>query len=74
MEYYDRIKLLRLDNYKTQKEIADILVVSRNSYSEYEHGKRLIPIDCLKTLCEYYGVSADYILGLPKGMGWYRRF
>ena len=73
MEYYDRMKLLRLDNYKTQVEIANLLEMSLSTYSQCERGKRTLPIKHLKTLCEYYGVSADYILGLPKGMEWYRR-
>lgn len=26
----------------------------------------------LKEICQYYGVSANYILGLPKGLQWPR--
>ena len=74
MEYYDRIKFLRLDYNHTQKEIADILRVSLGTYLGYEQGKRTLPVNHLKTLCEYYGVTADYILGLPQGMKWYRRY
>ena len=73
MEYYDRMRLLRLDHYKTQIEIANILKVSPYSYSQYERGKNALPLNHLKTICEYYGVSADYILGLPKGMEWYKK-
>ena len=35
-------------------------------FAKYENGKRPLPIDRLKKLCEYYNVSADYILGLPE--------
>lgn len=59
-----RIKDLREDNDKYQREIAKILDISQQYYSEYEKGKREIPIRHLKTLCIYYNVSADYILGL----------
>lgn len=59
-----RIKDMREDNDKYQREIAKILEISQQYYSEYEKGKREIPIRHLKTLCLYYNISADYILGL----------
>lgn len=68
MEYYERIKELREDKDKTQKEIASILKTSQSYYSQYETGKRRLPIEHLTTLCIFYNVSADYILGLPKGL------
>lgn len=66
MEYYDRIRGLREDKDKTQKEIADFLGTNQSYYAKYENGKRPLPIDRLKKLCEYYNVSADYILGLSE--------
>ena len=35
-------------------------------------GKRYMPIDILAKFCQHYSVSADYILGLPKGLQWPR--
>ena len=61
---YQRIRELREDNDKTQKEIADILHCSQQVYSNYELGQRDIPTDILIRLSKYYGVSTDYILGL----------
>lgn len=72
MEYYDRIKALREDNNLNQTAVARLLGTSQSYYSEYELGKRTLPIHHLKTLCAYYHVSADYILGLPKGLEWPR--
>ena len=72
MQYYERLRELRIDNDKTQKEIANILNTSQSYYARYELGKHPIPVEHLKTLCIYYKVSADYILGLPKGLQWYR--
>lgn len=72
MEYYERIRALREDHNKNQKEIANLLGTSQSYYSEYELGKRQLPIQHLKTLCIFYHVSADYILGLPKGLHWPR--
>ena len=68
MEYHERIKNLRIDADKTQQEIADLLKTGQSYYAKYENGHRSLPIERLRELCVYYNVSADYILGLPKGM------
>lgn len=67
MNYTDRLKGLREDADKTQQEIAEVLGTTQQYYANYENGKRALPIDRLYALCEYYQVSADYILGLPQG-------
>ena len=72
MQIGDRIRELRVDRDLTQANIANILKTSQSYYSEYELGKRAIPIQHIITLCLFYGVSADYILGLPKGLQWPR--
>ncbi len=59
-----RIRELREDNDKTQKEIADYLHIGQNTYSQYENCQRQIPIECLVALARYYKTSVDYILGL----------
>lgn len=72
MQFYERLKELRQDKDLTQAEIARMLNTSQSYYSEYELGKRQLPIAHLVTLCKYYGVSADYVLGLPEGLRWPR--
>ena len=62
--YIKRIRDLREDNDKTQQEIADILGTSQTMYARYERGANELPIHHLITLCRYYKVSADYILGI----------
>ena len=62
--YVKRIRDLREDKDKTQQEIADILGTSQTMYARYERGANELPIRHLLTLCRFYGVSADYILGL----------
>ena len=64
MLYIKRIRDLREDHDKTQSEIAEILGTSQTMYARYERGANELPIHHLLTLCRYYGVSADYILGL----------
>ena len=72
MQYYERIKELRIDKDISQKEIATMLNTTPQYYQKYEKGIHPLPIEHLKTLCIYYGVSADYILGLPKNLKWAR--
>ena len=62
--YYPRLKDLREDNDLKQKEIAAFLGIDQRVYSNYETGKREIPVHLLLKLAEYYHTSTDYILGL----------
>lgn len=66
MDYTQRIRNLREDADKTQSEIADFLGTSQTMYARYERGANELPIRHLISLCKYYGVSADYILGLSQ--------
>lgn len=63
MIYTERIKALREDNDKKQKEIAIILKKSQQGYAHLENEQARLSVDDLITLCRYYDVSADYILG-----------
>ena len=62
--YVKKIRDLREDHDKTQQEIANYLGTSQTMYARYERGANELPIRHLIMLCKYYGVSADYILGL----------
>lgn len=61
---YKRIRELREDNDKTQRELAKVLNCSQQVYSNYELGQRDIPTDILIQLAKYYNVTTDYILEL----------
>lgn len=65
MKYNEILRELREDRDLTQTEIAKLLNVSQITYSQYERGVRGLPIEHLKTLCLYYGIRSDYILGIP---------
>ncbi len=67
MDYAKRLRDLREDADKTQEDIARVLGTTQQYYGSYEAGKRPLPLDRLYILCNYYQVSADYILGLPEG-------
>lgn len=57
-----RLKELREENNYSQKDIANVLKVKQNTYSQYETGKRQLPIEFLIILAKFYKVSTDYIL------------
>lgn len=59
-----RIRDLREDADLTQEYVATYLRVKQNTYSQYENGKRQLPLDCLIALAKLYNTSTDYILGL----------
>lgn len=61
---YQRLHDMREDRDLAQKEIAAILGIDQRVYSNYEIGKREIPVHLLIKLAEYYKVSTDYLLGL----------
>ncbi|MCM1052417.1 MAG: helix-turn-helix domain-containing protein [Ruminococcus sp.] len=58
----NRLKELRTEKRKLQKEIAEILNISQTGYSKYEVETNDIPTEVLKKLAIYYNTSIDYIL------------
>ena len=67
MEYYvSYIRALREDNDLTQQQIANILGTSQTMYARYERGANELPIRHLITLCKFYNVSSDEVLGLKR--------
>lgn len=64
VSYQSRIKRIREDRNYSQREIAEILGISRRTYSDYERGILRIPVDHLITLARHYDVSMDYITGV----------
>ena len=64
MFIYRRVRDLREDHDKTQKEIAFILNMQLTVYQRYERGERELPLWAAIKLANYYGTSLDYIVGL----------
>ena len=58
-----RIKDLREDSDLTQNEIAQLLHIKQNTYSQYENGHRQIPLEMLIILARFYNTSIDYLVG-----------
>ena len=61
---YQRLRDLREDHDKTQKDIASMLNISQTTYSRYESGALDIPSATIIRLARFYHVSTDYLFGL----------
>lgn len=64
MDYRIRMRNLREDRDLTQKAVGEIINKSQQGYSHIEEGRAELKIDDLILLCKFYGVSADYFIGL----------
>lgn len=64
MEYRERMKLLREKHALTPEQAAGIIGRSERSYNSIENGNTKLRIRELIALCEYYQVTADYLIGL----------
>ncbi len=58
-----RLKDFRKENNLTQVKLAQKLNIAPTILVEYEHGKYIISIHALYTICTKYHISADYLLG-----------
>ena len=63
MFVYKRVRDLREDPDKTQKEIADVVNVQLTVYQRYERGERELPLWAAIKLADYYHVTLDYLVG-----------
>ena len=63
---YTNIRDIREDHDLTQKQVADILGIRQQYYSDYEKGVYELPLRHLLVLAKFYNYNADYILGLTE--------
>lgn len=59
---FKNLRALREDRDLRQKELAAVLNVSQNTYSQYENGVISLTAEVLIRLADFYGVSIDYLL------------
>ena len=71
--HYRRLRDLREDHDLTQAQVGEILQKSQQGYSHIENGRAELKIDDLVLLCQFYDVSADYIIGLTNDPRPYRQ-
>lgn len=63
MFVYKRVRDLREDHDKTQKEIAAYLNMQTTVYQRYERGERELPLWAAIKLADLYKVTLDYLVG-----------
>lgn len=64
MDYRRRLRELREDRDYTQTQVGEVLGKSQQGYNHIETGRAELKIDDLVKLCQFYELSADYIIGL----------
>lgn len=67
-----RLKACRIDNDLLQKDVAQRIGIHPKQIGRYENDQSQPTAEVIKNLCWLYHVSADYILGLPRGLDWPR--
>lgn len=63
MNYRERLRELREDMNLTQTEVGIVLDKCQQGYNHIEAGCAELKIEDLVTLCKFYNVSSDYIVG-----------
>ena len=64
MEITERLRQIRVQRGFSQMDIANVLEMQQQQYSRYELGTNEIPVRHVITLCKFYGISSDWLLGL----------
>ena len=64
MDYRERLRNIREDKDLTQADIGNLLNKSQQGYNHIETGRAELKIDDLIKLCQFYNLSADYMIGL----------
>ncbi len=59
----ERLRVLRKEQKMKQKEMAELLQCAERNYQRLEYGKTNVTATTLMFLCDYFHVSADYLLG-----------
>lgn len=64
MDYRQRLREIREDRDLTQEEVGKVINKSQQGYGHIENGRAELKIEDLITLCRFYHLSADYLIGL----------
>lgn len=57
-----RVKKYRLNNKKSQQEVADYLGIDISTYNKYEKGSRKLNNEVVRKIAEYYNIKVSDIL------------
>lgn len=62
--FSERLRSVRIASGLTQQAAADAFGISLRGYCRWEKGEREPQLTTLAAIANYYGVTADYLLGL----------
>lgn len=68
MDVIQNLRKVRNINGFSQMDIAEVLNTTQQQYSKYENGQNEIPVRHVITLCKFYNISSDWLLGLKDEM------
>jgi transcriptional regulator with XRE-family HTH domain len=60
----NKLKQLRINSGLTQEELGKKFNLGKSSISMYESGKNFPDLDMIKNIATFFGVSADYLIGV----------
>lgn len=66
MDVIHNLRKIRKERGLSQSDVAEILDTTQQVYSRYENGANEIPVRHVITLCKFYGISSDWLLGLTE--------
>lgn len=67
LTFGEKIKNLREDADLNQTQLGKAVGMTQRKVSYLECGKCEPSIDDIAALCNYFKISADYLIGIPKG-------
>ena len=68
LTFGEKIKLLRENAGLTQRTLGNAINMTQRKVSYLEHDMYEPSIDDLRALCQFFNVSADYLLGFRKNL------
>lgn len=69
LDYRTRLRNTREDRDLTQSEVGKVINKSQQGYNHIEAGRAELKIDDLIKLCQFYNLSADYLIGISDKPG-----
>ena len=62
-----KLRMLRAEYNLTQSDVANKLGITQQTYSKYENQTINMDTETIIKICDLYGVSSDYLLGIEAG-------
>ena len=73
LTFGEKIRLLREERELNQTELGRAVGMTQRKVSYLERGQYEPSLEDLRALCRFFRVSADYLLGFPKGLPYPKR-